>query len=148
MILPITLTIAGAAAILHVWLSMRVSRLRRPLKVNIGDGGHEVLARRIRAHGNFAENVPIMLVLIGFIELATGGNLWLWGAAILFIIARIAHAFGMDRPGGNALRVGGIAISWMVLLGLGIYAILLAYQSPPIRGGFELSPGRQAAVAT
>ena len=27
MILPITLTIAGAAAILHVWLSLRVSRL-------------------------------------------------------------------------------------------------------------------------
>jgi hypothetical protein len=146
MILPITLTIAGAAAILHVWLSLRVSRLRRPLKIGVGDGGNEVLARRMRAHGNFAENVPIMLVLIGFIELATGGNLWLWGASILFVLARIAHAFGMDRPGANALRVGGIAISWTVLLGLGIYAILLAYQSPPIRGGFELSPGRQAAA--
>jgi len=148
MILPITLTIAGAAAILHVWLSLRVSRLRRPLKIGVGDGGNEVLARRIRAHGNFSENVPIMLVLIGFIELATGGNLWLWGAAILFVLARIAHAFGMDRPGANALRVGGIAVSWAVLLGLGIYAILLAYQSPPIRGGIELSPGRQAAATS
>ncbi|WP_129791643.1 MAPEG family protein [Sphingosinicella sp. CPCC 101087] len=146
MILPITLTIAGAAAILHVWLSLRVSRLRRPLKIGVGDGGNEVLMRRIRAHGNFAENVPIMLVLLGFIELATGGNLWLWGAAILFILARIAHAFGMDRPGANALRVGGVTISWAVLLGLGAYAIVLAYQSPSIRGGMELSPGRQAAV--
>lgn len=146
MILPITLTIAGAAAILHVWLSLRVSRLRGPLKVNFGDGGHEVLARRIRAHGNFAENVPIMLVLVGFIELATGGNLWLWGAAILFILARIAHAFGMDRPGANLLRVGGVGISWAVLLGLGLYAIVLAYQSPPIRGGIQISPSRQAAV--
>ena len=146
MILPITLTIAGAAAILHVWLSLRVSRLRRPLKIGVGDGGNEVLLRRVRAHGNFSENVPIMLVLLGFIELATGGNLWLWGAAILFVLARIAHAFGMDRPGANPLRVGGIAISWTVLIGLGVYAILLAYQSPPIRGGFELSPGRQAAA--
>jgi hypothetical protein len=146
MILPITLTIAGAAAILHVWLSLRVSRLRRPLKIGVGDGGNEVLLRRVRAHGNFSENVPIMLVLLGFIELATGGNLWLWGAAILFVLARIAHAFGMDRPGANPLRVGGIAVSWTVLIGLGVYAILLAYQSPPIRGGFELSPGRQAAA--
>ena len=28
MILPITLTIAGAAALLHIWLGLRVSRLR------------------------------------------------------------------------------------------------------------------------
>ena len=146
MILQITLTMAGAAAILHVWLSLRVSRLRRPLKIGVGDGGNPVLLRRIRAHGNFAENVPIMLVLLGFIELATGGHLWLWGAAILFILARILHVFGMDREGANWMRVAGISLSWAVLLGLGVYAILLAYQSPPIRGGIQISPGRTAAT--
>ena len=147
MILPISLTIAGAAAILHVWLSLRVSRLRRPLKVGIGDGGNEVLLRRIRAHGNFAENVPLFLILLALLEFATGGDLWLWGAAILFIISRLLHAFGMDRPGANWMRVTGVTISWAVLLGLGVYAILLAYQSPPIRGGIQLSPGRTAALA-
>ena len=146
MILPITLTIAGAAAILHVWLSLRVSRLRRPLKIGVGDGGNEVLMRRIRAHGNFAENVPLFLILLGLIEFATGGDFWLWGAAILFIIARLLHVFGMDRPGANWMRVTGVTISWAALLGLGLYAILLAYQSPPIRGGIQLSPGRTAAV--
>ena len=145
-ILPITLTIAGAAAILHVWLSLRVSRLRRPLKIGVGDGGNEVLARRMRAHGNFAENVPIFLLLLGFLELATGGNLWLWGAAILFILARIAHAFGMDRPGANALRVTGISLSWLILLGLAGYAIFLAYQSPPIRGGIDVPASRRAEL--
>ncbi len=145
MILQITLTMAGAAAILHVWLSLRVSGLRRPLKIGFGDGGNEVLLRRMRAHANFAENVPIFLVLLAAIELAIGGNLILWTAGILFILARIAHAFGMDRPGANPLRVGGIGISWLVLLGLGGYAILIAYQSPPIRSGFDLAPGRQAS---
>ena len=144
-VLPITLTIAGAAALLHVWLSLRVSRLRRPLKIGVGDGGNEVLARRMRAPGNYAENMPIFLLLLGFLELATGGNLWLWGAAILFILARIAHAFGMDRQGANPLRVGGIGISWAVLIGLGGYAIFIAYQSPPIRGGLDISPGRTAS---
>ena len=147
MIMPISLTIAGAAAILHVWLSLRVSRLRRPLKVGVGDGGNEVLLRRMRAHGNFAENMPLFLILLALLELATGGDLWLWGAAILFILARIAHVFGMDRPGANPMRVGGITISWIVLLGLGIYAIVLSYQSPPIRGGFDISPVRSAAAA-
>jgi uncharacterized membrane protein YecN with MAPEG domain len=147
MTLQITLTMAGAAAILHVWLSLRVSRLRRPLKIGFGDGGNEILLRRMRAHANFAENVPIFLVLLAALELATGGNLILWTAAILFILARIAHAFGMDRPGANPLRVGGIGISWLVLLGLGVYAILLSYQAPPISsGGIQLSPARSAAA--
>ena len=140
LILPITLTIAGAAALLHVWLSLRVSRLRRPLKIGVGDGGNEMMLRRIRAHGNFAENVPIMLILLGFLELATGGNFWLWGAAIAFILARIAHAFGMDRPGANPMRVVGISVSWAVLLGLGIYAIAIAYQSPPLQGRWRPAP--------
>ena len=147
MILPITLTIAGATAILHVWLSLQVSRLRRPLKIGVGDGGNEVLMRRMRAHGNFAENVPIFLVLLGFLELATGGDLWLWGAAILFVLAEILHVFGMDRTGANPMRVIGISVSWLVLLGLGLYAIFIAYQSPPIQRGFQLSPGRSAEAA-
>ena len=146
MILPISLTIAGAAAILHVWLSLRVSQLRRPLKIGLGDGGNEVLQRRIRAHGNFTENVPLFLILLGLLELATGGSLWLWGAAILFVLARLLHVFGMDRPGANWMRVAGIAISWLALLGLGLWAILIAYQSPPIRSGIQLSPGRSAAL--
>ena len=146
MTLQITLTMAGAAAILHVWLSLRVSSLRRPLKIGFGDGGNEVLLRRMRAHSNFAENVPIFLVLLGLIELAMGGNLILWTAGILFILARIAHAFGMDRPGANPLRVGGIAASWLVLLGLGFHAILIAYQAPPISAGLTLPAGRSAAV--
>ncbi len=144
MILPITLTIAAAAAILHIWLSLRISSLRRPLKIGVGDGGNEVMLRRMRAHGNFAENVPLFLILLGLLELATGGNLWLWGAAILFILARIAHAFGMDRPGGNLPRVVGISLSWLVLLGLAGYAIYLAYQSPPLQRAIQISPGRSA----
>lgn len=146
MILQTTLTMAGAAAILHVWLSLRVSRLRRPLKIGFGDGGNEILLRRMRAHANFAENVPIFLILLGLLELATGGNLILWTVAILFILARIAHAFGMDRPGANPLRVAGIGLSWLVLLGLGAYAILIAYQAPPISSGVTLPPMRSASA--
>ena len=72
MILPITLTIAGAAAILHIWLAVRVSRARRQLKVSVGDGGNEALLRRIRAHGNYVENMPFFLILLGLVELAGG----------------------------------------------------------------------------
>ncbi|HEV7659394.1 MAG TPA: MAPEG family protein [Allosphingosinicella sp.] len=146
MILPITLTIAAAAAILHVWLSLRVSRLRRPLKIGFGDGGNETLLRRMRAHGNYAENMPIFLILLGLLELAGGDQTILWAAAIVFVLARLLHAFGMDRPGANWMRVSGISLSWLVLIGLAGWGLSFAYRhSAPAAGqGVQVSPGRTA----
>ncbi|MEA3029815.1 MAG: uncharacterized protein QOJ53_535 [Sphingomonadales bacterium] len=146
MILPITLTLAGAAAILHIWLAARVSRLRRLFKIGVGDGGNEALLRRIRAHGNYVENAPFFLILIGLIELAGGDRRILWGIGIAFILARILHAFGMDGPTRVRLRIAGMATSALVLVGLAIWALSYAYIEPaPAPGGaIQLGPGRTA----
>lgn len=127
MILTITLTMAAASALLHVWLSIRVSHLRRLHKVLIGDEGNRAVATRMRAHANFAENTPIFLILLGLVELGIGSELWLWVVAMAYILARLLHAFGMDRPGANWMRIGGVAASWLILLGLAGYAIMLSY---------------------
>lgn len=127
MILPITLTIAGAAALLNVWLGLRVSLLRRRHEVPIGDGGQPAIATRMRAYASFVEYTPFFLILLALIELARGSETWLWGAAILFIAARLLHPFGMDRGGGNLLRVIGVTVTWLVLLGLAAYALALPY---------------------
>ena len=142
MLLPITLTIAGAAALLHIWLSIRVSHLRRLHRVSIGDEGNVAVRTRMRAHANFAENTPIFLILLALLELARGSSPWLWGAAILFILARIMHAFQMDRPAPNFLRIAGVSISWLVLLGLAAWAITLPYLERQPRGGLQLTPVR------
>src|SRR3546814_6042247 len=55
-ILPISLTIAAGAALLNLWLALRVGRVRTKEKVFIGDGGNDLLTRRMRAHSNFVEN--------------------------------------------------------------------------------------------
>jgi len=126
-ILPITLTIAGAAALLAVWLGLRVSLLRRRKHVSIGHGDDPALEARMRAHANFAEYVPLFLILLGLVEAAAGPSLWLWAASILFILARLAHPFGMERPAPNLLRVASIAITWAVLIGLAAYALAIPY---------------------
>ena len=137
MILPITLTIAAAAALLHVWLSVRVSHVRRLHHVSIGDEGNRAVATRMRAHGNFAENTPIFLILLALIEHGVGSELWLWIVAAIYIVARLLHAFGMDRPAPNALRIGGVALSWLVLLGLAGYALFLSYTEQSSRRAIE-----------
>jgi len=144
MILPITLTIAGAAALISIWLSMRVSQYRRLHKVSIGDGGNVAVRTRMRAHANFAETTPLFLILLAVVELAKGSSMGLWIAAILFILARLAHPFGLERPAPNALRVVSILISWLVLLGLGAYAIAIPYMErsiEPITYASSSEPG-------
>jgi hypothetical protein len=127
MILPIALTAAGAAALMHVWLSLRVSLMRRAANVELGDGGSEMLTRRIRAHGNFAENAPFFLILIALLEWNGASDQILWGATIIFFVARLLHVFGMDRKAPNMLRIVGILGSWLLLLALGASAITLTY---------------------
>ena len=127
MILPITLTAAGAAALINLWLAIRVGQVRTKEKVMIGDGGNENVIRRMRAHANFTEFTPFILILIGAIELATGTSTWLWAVSSLYLVGRLLHAFGMDgfMPG----RMIGTLITMVSLLGLGGYAIYVAHTS-------------------
>ena len=131
-VLTITLTIAGAAALLNLWLAGRVGQLRIRDKVSIGDGGNAAVTARMRAHANFAEYTPIFLILLGLIELALGSETWLWIVGILFILGRLMHPFGMDRPAPNALRMIGTFITFACLLGLALYALYLPYTQPRI----------------
>jgi uncharacterized membrane protein YecN with MAPEG domain len=125
--LPITLTIAAAAALINIWLGTRVSQMRLRHGVSLGEGGNPQLASRMRAHANFVEYTPFFLILLGLVELSQGSKTWLWGVAIVYILGRLAHPFGMDRKAPNKLRVAGIVVTWAVLLGLAAYALAIPY---------------------
>lgn len=119
-ILPVALATTAACALVNLWLAARVGMVRRAEKISIGDGGNGRLTARMRAQLNFAENAPIVLILIALIELAVGTEDWLWAAAGIFVIARILHPFGMD--GWRAGRATGIILTFVVLTGLALYA--------------------------
>jgi hypothetical protein len=92
-------------------------------KVYVGDGGHEPLLRRMRAQSNFIENAPLVLILIGGLELS-GANRWaLGGIATVFIAARIAHALGMDGGERQRWRMFGMMGTMLTNLVLVIMAV-------------------------
>ncbi len=127
MLLPIALTTAAAAAIVNLWLGIRIGQVRTREKISVGDGGNDALIRRMRAQSNFVEFAPFVLILIALIEMATGTSLWLWAASAVFIVARIAHAFGMD--GNDKARGIGILFTMLITLGLALYGAYVAQTS-------------------
>lgn len=129
MILPITLTIAGAAALVNIWLMIRVGQVRTSEKVSVGDGGNEKVIRRMRAHANYGESLPIVLILIAAIELASGSPLWLWVVGGVYMLGRIAHGIGMDGGKLGKGRMIGTILTLLIMLGLGAYAISIPYFS-------------------
>ncbi len=131
MILPITLVAAGLAAVMNVWLSIRVGQVRTREKVSIGDGGNDAVIRRMRAHANYVENAPFAVLLIAAIELAKGaGNPgWLWWVMIIYFVGRVAHGLGMDGGSFEKGRMLGTILNMLTLLGLGLYALSIPYTS-------------------
>lgn len=131
--LPISLTMAGIAALINIWLGIRCGQVRQAEKISIGDGGNEKLIARMRAQANFIENIPLLLILILLIEMALGsgdgsskGLTWLWVVSALIMIGRVLHALGMDGTFKQGRAIGTM-VTMLSLLGLAIYAIALPH---------------------
>ena len=127
LLLPTTLCLAAAAVLVNFWLGARIGKLRGLHKVSVGDGGNEAILRRMRAQANFIEQAPLTLVLVAAVELAGKGGAWLSPAAAVFIIGRIAHAYGMEGN-FNAGRGIGMLTAMLFQLVLVIVAVMAALQ--------------------
>jgi hypothetical protein len=127
MLLPVTLCAAAAAAIINIWLSVRVGQVRRSTKVSIGDdGAGGPLTARMRAQLNFVENTAFVLILIAAIELAGAGGQWLAWVSGLYLLGRVAHGVGMDGGALGAGRAVGTLVTMLTQLGLAVVAVLVA----------------------
>jgi uncharacterized protein len=124
MLLTTTLSMAAAAAIINIWLSLRIGKVRMGEKIIHGDGGNDLLMRRMRAQANFIENTPIALILVAAVEISGKGGIWLAPVAGIFILGRVAHGLGMDSAEPTRLRTIGALCTMLVLLGLAIVAVL------------------------
>jgi hypothetical protein len=113
----VTSIYAGLLAILLLVLGGLVIRWRVVYKVDLGDGGKPELLRAIRALGNFAEYVPLALIVIALVE-AGGHRSWTvhaLGGGLL--VGRLLHAWGLStKSGESAGRFLGTILTFLVLL--------------------------------
>ena len=128
-----TLCLAAAAVLINVWLAMRCGRVRAQGKISIGDGGNDLLTRRMRAQANFIEQVPLTLLLYGVVEATGKAPFWLAWLGALFLLGRIAHAFGMEagmNDGAGGFKPGrmiGMLTGTMLQLALVVLALMACF---------------------
>lgn len=113
----ITPLYAALLTLAYLWLSLRIPRLRMKFKVGIGDGNIPELARAVRVHANFAEYVPLALLMLFFTETAGASTWFVHALGIILIVARGLHAWGLSHSTGNSpQRFIGVMLTFFVLL--------------------------------
>ncbi len=114
--MPITALYAGLLTPLFIYLAIRVIRERRSARVPVGHGDNAQLFRKMRVHANFAEYVPLALLLMGLAESVKSDASLLHVAGIILIAGRIVHAIGLSRqPESIPMRVFGMYATFAVL---------------------------------
>jgi uncharacterized protein len=105
-------------AVLMIALSTHVTLLRASTGISILDGGNKQLAERIRRHGNFAETVPMVLLLMLISELLGATPIWLHAIGILLLVGRLFHPIGLrhDNPRAVPRILGGVATTAATLI--------------------------------
>lgn len=127
--LEVTTFTAAICGLIYLVLSYRVSQTRMAEKIAMGDGGNSELVARMRTQANFGEYVPIILILMTLIEFETGYSVLLGIVSALIIVSRLLHAIGMGRPSPNPFRIAGTAGTWITLLLLSAWGLILALRT-------------------
>jgi uncharacterized protein len=123
-ILPIY---AALLAIMFVVLSIRTIRQRRQLKINLGDAGNKDMQRAMRVHANFAEYVPLSLLMVYLVE-QSGVYAWFVHALCFgLLVGRLSHAYGVSQQRENfAFRVTGMSLTFAVLITCAVHLLWVA----------------------
>ena len=112
----ITTAFAGLLGLIYIVLAVNVIRTRRASDVSLGHNGDKLLERRIRAHGNFAEYVPIALLLMAFPEAGGASIFLIYVLGIALVVGRLMHAFALSSLTLHPVaRVGGMALTLTVI---------------------------------
>lgn len=119
--LPVTFTFISLFAIslfvMTGWIGTRRAGTLR------GDGGDPVLFKRVRIHGNLAENAPAFALVLAASEITGLEQVWLWAALASFVIGRVVHFVLYD----SELRGSGMLLTSGPGLLMGVWLLTQAW---------------------
>jgi len=112
----ITAFFAAVLALIQVVFTLRVGSYRFANSVSLGDGGDGELLKRMRAHGNFVETVPMALLLLLINEITGMSSDWLYALGATLVVARLLHYAGIAFKVPLLFRMVGIMGTLLVIV--------------------------------
>lgn len=88
MSLPVTLIFVSLFSLFALVLSARAGPYRGKVGASVlyGDPVNMELVERVRAHQNFLEYVPMLLIMMATIEISGGSRVFLFAVGVLLLI--------------------------------------------------------------
>ena len=129
MTLSVTPLFAGLLIVLQVLMTAFVGLYRVKSGIEFLDGGDVTMTRRMRAHGNFIETVPIALLVMLLAELSGAPGALLWSGGAVLLAGRLLHAYTIMRHGTAPGRAIGMAMTTLPMAVLGGYLVWIALLS-------------------
>lgn len=115
----ISLIYAGVMGLFYVALTVNVIKLRRTKLVGIGHGDNPEcpLFRAVRIHANFAEFVPLILLLMTLDEVTGRHPFVIHAMGALLFLGRVGHYLGITKTHkGSTERVAGMMMTFAALI--------------------------------
>ena len=125
----ITLTYAAILSLIFIGLSLQVIKGRFSTKTSFGDGGNADLNAKIRTHSNFAEYIPLALILLMGVEAYEYPRLVIHIFGTLLILGRLSHAYGLSKKNGlSPARPAGMITTFLVMAVSSVMILVKAIQ--------------------
>ena len=121
--LSITILFVGIFALLQIPMTVMVGFRRVQTGIQFLDGGDQALLRRMRAHANYTETVPITLIAMAAAEISSLAAMWLWLGGFSLLIGRLLHAAILVSKGWGHPRAVGMIMTFLPMGGFGFWAI-------------------------
>lgn len=116
--------VAAIIIILQQLLMFTVGIHRARTSIGVGVADDQQLERKVRRHGNLAENSALFIATLALAEMLGAPQLIVIGFGGVFVIARVFHALGMGSLAGSHLGEGSRIFG--ALRGAGAFGTLLS----------------------
>lgn len=116
MTLVVTPVIVAILLVFQVVITNVVGYRRLKTGIHFLDGGDVTLTRRMRAHGNFTETVPITLIGMLTAELMGVGPVLLWASGLLLLVGRFWHYWVIVHQGWGNARAFSMLLTFAAML--------------------------------
>ena len=134
MMFPVTLTTLCILAAIYAVLSIRVGMQRGRANVSLGmpdatiaigqENTAPPLLVAIRRHAQFAEYVPLSILLLLLLEMNRANAIALIALATMLILSRTSMMIGIGRV-ASPFRAAGNLLQWSMLLAASVFGLAL-----------------------